>query len=41
MMETLAIGVVVVYLVIKLWKFVSWLVMMGVIALVIYLQFLT
>jgi hypothetical protein len=40
-METLVIGAVVVYLVIKLWKFVIWLVMMGVIALVIYLQFLT
>lgn len=41
MMETLAIGVIVVYVVIKLWKFVSWLVMLGLIGLVIYLQFLT
>jgi hypothetical protein len=39
--ETLAIGVVVAYLVIRLWKVVIWLAMMGVIAHGIYLQFLT
>jgi hypothetical protein len=40
-MEAIAVGLVVLYIVIKLWKFVSWLVMLGLIALVIYLQFLT
>jgi len=40
-MEVVAIGVVLAYIFIKLWRFVLWLVMIGAVALLIYLQSLT